>query len=62
MRQLWRIVPELEVKGNERVYHSYNNQIETGFYESFIWEKNIGLISYESGYGAERDSIVLTAE
>lgn len=52
----------LEVKGNERVYHSYNNQIETGFYESFIWEKNIGLISYESGYGAERDSIVLTAE
>lgn len=47
------------VNGNRREYHSYNNNISTGFYETLIWEKNKGLINYRSGYGAERDSIDL---
>lgn len=49
----------LEVKGDIRGYHSYNNQVSTGYYESFVWEKNKGLVNYRSGYGAERDSIEL---
>jgi len=49
----------IEVNGDKREYHSYNNQVSTGYYESFIWEKNQGLINYQSGYGAERDSIEL---
>jgi hypothetical protein len=47
----------LKVDGNRREYYSYNNMVETGYYETFIWEKDKGLINYRSGYGAERDSI-----
>lgn len=47
----------LEVDGDKREYHSYNNQVDTGYYESFTWEKGKGLINYQSGFGAERDSI-----
>ena len=47
------------VNGDTREYHSYNNKISTGYYESLTWEKNKGLIKYRSGYGAERDLIEL---
>lgn len=49
----------IEVNGDRREYHSYNNQVSTGYYESFTWVKNKGLINYRSGYGAEKDSIEL---
>ncbi len=49
----------LEVNGDKREFHSYNNQVLTGYYESFVWEKNKGLTGYRSGYGAESDSIEL---
>lgn len=49
----------LEVDGDRREYCLYNNQVSSGYYESFTWEKSKGLISYRSGYGAERDSIEL---
>lgn len=49
----------LEINGDKREYHSYNNQVATGYYESLTWEKGKGLINYRSGYGAERDSIEL---
>jgi len=49
----------IEVNGDTREYHSYNNQVSTGYYESFSWKKGKGLINYRSGYGAERDSIEL---
>lgn len=47
------------VNGDTREYHSYNNKISTGYYESLTWEKNKGLIKYRSGYGAEKDLIEL---
>jgi hypothetical protein len=49
----------LEVDGDKRVYHSYNNQVSSGFYETFTWELGKGLINYRSGYGAEADAIEL---
>jgi hypothetical protein len=49
----------LEVNGDKREYHSYINQVSTGYYESFTWEKGKGLVNYRSGYGAEKDSIEL---
>ncbi|MEI6100568.1 MAG: hypothetical protein WCP73_01910 [Eubacteriales bacterium] len=49
----------ITVDGNQRVYHSYNNQTETGYYESYTWEKGRGLIAYRSGFGAEKDSMEL---
>lgn len=49
----------IQVKGNTREYHSYNNRVETGFYESFTWEKDKGLIYFQRGFGAGRDSIDL---
>lgn len=49
----------LEINGDKREYHSYNNQVDTGYYESLTWEKGKGLINYRSGYGAERDTIEL---
>ena len=47
----------LDINGDRREFHSYNNQVSTGYYESYTWEKTKGLIYYESGYGAGRDSI-----
>jgi hypothetical protein len=49
----------IERDGNKCIYHAYNNQVTTGYYESFTWEKGKGLISYWSGFGAERDGIEL---
>lgn len=49
----------LEISGDTREFHSYNNQVSTGYFETIIWEKNKGMISYKSGYGADRDSIEL---
>jgi len=41
-------------------YHAYNNQVSTGYYETFIWQKDVGLVSYRSGFGALRDAIELS--
>ncbi len=49
----------IEVDGNKRVYHSYNDMTGTGYFESFTWEKNKGLVNYRSGFGAENDLIEL---
>ena len=49
----------IDIEDGKIKYHSYNNLIETGYYESFTWEKGTGLVSYQSGYGAERESIKL---
>lgn len=49
----------LLVQGDIREYHSYNNQVESGYYETYIWERNIGLKYYKSGYGAEKDLVEL---
>ena len=50
----------ISANGDIRKYCSYNNQTETGFFETFVWQKGVGLIFYESGYGAQRDYISLT--
>ena len=47
----------ISVVDGKSEYHSYNNQTESGFYETFVWEKGKGLVVYRSGFGAERDSI-----
>ena len=47
---------------NQRQYHSYNNLVESGFYETFVWEQNMGLVSYRSGFGAEKDAIEIYLE
>ena len=49
----------IEVDGNKRVYHSYNDMTGTGYFESFIWEKNKGLESYRSGFGSDNGLIDL---
>lgn len=43
--------------GDRREYHGYSTLVETGYYEHFYWEKEKGLVTYESGYGAEADGI-----
>ncbi len=50
------------VNKDKITYNTYNSGVETGYYESFIWKKGMGLIGYRSGYGAERDSIELKAK
>ena len=49
----------IEVEDSLVRYSSYNNMVETGFYEYFVWEKGKGLVQYISGYGAERNGIDL---
>ncbi|WP_156456271.1 hypothetical protein [Abyssisolibacter fermentans] len=47
------------VNDDEIEYHSYNNLVTTGYYESYTWKKDVGLICYQKGYGAGRESIEL---
>lgn len=49
----------ININDDEIAYNSYNNLVETGYYESFTWKKGVGLIFYKSGYGAECNSIRL---
>lgn len=49
----------ITLEENRCEYYSYNNLTETGFYESFIWEKGKGLVEYRSGFGAGQDFIRL---
>ena len=49
----------ITVSGDICEFHSYNDLVETGYYEGFAWERGKGLISYWSGFGAGRDSIDL---
>ncbi len=44
-------------KGNIKEFHMYNDKINTGYFETYVWEKNIGLKYYKSGYGAEKDFV-----
>ena len=53
---------KITVDGAVCTYRSYNDFTETGYYESFVWEKGKGLIEYESGFGAEKDHIYLWRE
>lgn len=43
----------IDIDGNSCIYKSYYNNVETDFYEGFIWEKGKGLVNYYSGYGAQ---------
>lgn len=52
----------ISINENQRQYHSYNNLVESAFYETFVWEQNIGLVRYRSGFGAEKDGIELYLE
>lgn len=47
------------INGDTHEFHSYNSKVETGYYETFDWEKNKGLTHFRRGYGAGRDSIEL---
>lgn len=52
----------ISIDGKQCKYQSYNNLIESGFYETFVWEENVGLVMYRSGFGAEKDGIELYLE
>ena len=47
------------VNGKQREYHSNDDSVDSGYYESFTWEKGKGLVAYRSGFGAGRDGIDL---
>ena len=47
------------INGNKREYYLSNTQVETGYYERFIWEEGKGLVEYKSGLGAESCDIWL---
>ena len=44
-------------------YSYYNNSVETlSFYETIFWKKDVGMILYRRGYGAELEAITLWLE
>lgn len=45
--------------GDKRLYESYDNTVDTGYYDNITWERGKGIVHYESGYGAGRDSMEL---
>ncbi|URZ09709.1 hypothetical protein [Clostridium felsineum] len=49
----------LKVDGNTREFNTYNNRVDTGYYEYITFEKNKGITYFKSGYGAERDQLEL---
>ena len=50
---------EFTCDGTTSVYRYVNDKVETGFYETFIFEKGVGLVEYKRGYGAKRDHVEL---
>ncbi|MCM1231903.1 MAG: hypothetical protein NC124_18220 [Clostridium sp.] len=50
----------IEYNGQQCYYGSYNTLTDTGFYEMFVWEKEIGLTQYKSGFGAADEEIYIT--
>lgn len=49
----------IKIDGDKRRYESYNDTVDTGYYDNITWERGKGIVHYESGYGAGRDSIEL---
>ena len=49
----------LRVNGKRREYYSRDTSSHVGYYESFIWEDDKGLVYYESGWGDGWDGIQL---
>ena len=47
------------IDGDRCEYASRNTLVETGYYEILAWRRGVGLISYQSGFGAEGNSITL---
>lgn len=43
-------------------YSYYDDSVATNFYETFIWEKDVGIILYRRGYAAELNAITLWLE
>lgn len=53
----------VEREGNRRESHFYNvngNRDTSGYWESFLWEKDKGLMHYRGGFDAEAEMIELT--
>ncbi len=48
------------ILGDECVFGRYSNYIETDWWESFIWQKGLGLVEYKSGRGALADMVYIT--
>ena len=49
----------IAVDGDRREYHAYNDLVETGQYECFVWEAERGLVGCWSGYGSRSQDIKL---
>ncbi|MCM1553583.1 MAG: hypothetical protein NC092_12955, partial [Butyrivibrio sp.] len=47
----------LEIREDSCIYHGWNDKVETGFYERFVWKMGEGLVCYISGYGAMRSHL-----
>ncbi|MCM1233634.1 MAG: hypothetical protein NC489_26265 [Ruminococcus flavefaciens] len=52
----------IEYDGRQCYYGSYNTLTDTGFYETFVWERGVGLIQYKSGFGAAGEEITITLD
>lgn len=49
----------IAVGGGRREYHAYNDLVETGQYECFVWEAERGLVGCWRGYGSRSQDIEL---
>lgn len=50
----------ISILGDECLFGGSANYIETDWWESFIWQKGIGLVEYKSGRGAFADAVYIT--
>lgn len=48
------------VDGDRCEYHGWNDLVETGWYQSFTWEKKNGLVGFRCGFGAGRGHMELS--
>ena len=52
----------IRADGDKRLFETYDNQVNTGYYQNITWERGKGIVQYESGAGAESHSIKLTLQ
>lgn len=53
---------KIHINGDFIKYSCYDDTSATNFYETFVWQKDVGIILYRRGYAAELDAMTLWME
>lgn len=50
------------VRGDEVIYYCYDNSVQNGRYQMYVWKKRAGLVAYRMGFGSAGDTVRIWKE